>query len=155
MKALVFHKPGDVRVDTVTDPQIKDPGDAILRVTATAICGSDLHIYNGLIPQARPLVLGHEFMGIVEEVGRGVTKLKKGDRVIVPFPVACGQCFFCALDLPGHCERSNPELLGLVGSGRLRADDIITHSLPLARAPHGYEVFCKKLEACVKVVLTP
>ncbi|MFT3771656.1 MAG: zinc-dependent alcohol dehydrogenase [Minicystis sp.] len=115
MRALVFHKPGDVRVDTVADPQIKDPGDAIVRVTATAICGSDLHIYNGLIPQARPLVLGHEFMGIVEEVGPEVTKLKKGDRVIVPFPVACGHCFFCARELPGHCERSNPEHYGPEG----------------------------------------
>jgi S-(hydroxymethyl)glutathione dehydrogenase/alcohol dehydrogenase len=115
MKALVFHKPSDVRVDTVDDPRIEEPTDAIVRVTATAICGSDLHIYNGYFPQPRPLVLGHEFMGIVEEVGSSVEKLRKGDRVVVPFPIACGACFFCHLDLPGHCERSNPKHYGPEG----------------------------------------
>jgi threonine dehydrogenase-like Zn-dependent dehydrogenase len=115
VKALVFHKPSDVRVDTVPDPKIQEPTDAILRVTATAICGSDLHIYNGFFPQPRPMVLGHEFMGIVEEVGPGVTKLKKGDRVVVPFPIACGACFFCKVELPGHCERSNPQNYGPEG----------------------------------------
>jgi S-(hydroxymethyl)glutathione dehydrogenase / alcohol dehydrogenase len=115
VKALVFHKPSDVRVDTVPDPKIKEPTDAILRVTATAICGSDLHIYNGFFPQPRPMVLGHEFMGIVEDIGSGVTKLKKGDRVVVPFPIACGACFFCQLELPGHCERSNPQNYGPEG----------------------------------------
>ncbi len=104
-----------MRVDTVDDPTIKQPTDAILRVTATAICGSDLHIYNGMFPQPRPLVLGHEFMGVVEEVGAGVKNLKKGDRVVVPFPIACGHCFFCEHQLPGHCERSNPEMYGPEG----------------------------------------
>jgi S-(hydroxymethyl)glutathione dehydrogenase / alcohol dehydrogenase len=107
MKALVFHKPGDVRVDNVDDPSIEKQTDAILRVTSTAICGSDLHIYNGMFPQATNHVLGHEFMGIVEEVGREVTNLKRGDRVVVPFPIACGSCFFCQHQLPGHCENSN------------------------------------------------
>jgi S-(hydroxymethyl)glutathione dehydrogenase/alcohol dehydrogenase len=115
MKALVFHKPSDVRVETVADPRIEEPGDAVVRVTATAICGSDLHIYNGLIPQTRPMALGHEFMGIVEDVGRDVTKLKKGDRVVVPFPISCGHCFFCAHELPGHCERSNKKTYGPEG----------------------------------------
>ncbi|AUX39353.1 alcohol dehydrogenase [Sorangium cellulosum] len=115
MKALVFHKPSDVRVDNVPDPSIEEPTDAIVRVTATAICGSDLHIYNGFFPQAKPMVLGHEFMGIVEEVGSGVTRLKKGDRVVVPFPIACGSCFFCQKELPGHCERSNPKHYGPEG----------------------------------------
>lgn len=107
MKAAVFHKPKDIRVETVPDPAIQNPQDAILRVTATAICGSDLHIYNGAIPQARSMVLGHEFMGIVEEVGSGVTKLKRGDRVVVPFPIACGSCWFCDHELPTQCEHSN------------------------------------------------
>ncbi|WP_375436430.1 zinc-dependent alcohol dehydrogenase [uncultured Hymenobacter sp.] len=116
MKALVYHGMRDVRVDTVDDPKIEDARDAIIRVTSTAICGSDLHIYNGSIPQPRPMVLGHEFMGIVEEVGRGVgNKLKVGDRVVVPFPVACGTCYFCNHELPGHCENSNPDHYGPEG----------------------------------------
>ena len=116
MKALVYHGMKDVRVDTVEDPKIEDGRDAIIRVTSTAICGSDLHIYNGSLPQPRPMVLGHEFMGIVEEVGRGVGgKLKVGDRVVVPFPIACGTCFFCNHDLPGHCENSNPDHYGPEG----------------------------------------
>ncbi len=115
MKALVFHSPKNVKVDNVPDPTIKDNRDAIIRVTSTAICGSDLHIYNGMFPQPRNMVLGHEFMGIVEETGSGVTNLKKGDRVVVPFPVACGHCFFCNHELPGHCENSNPEHYGPEG----------------------------------------
>jgi len=115
MKALVFHKPKDVRVDTVDDPKIEEHRDVILKVTSTAICGSDLHIYNGLFPQPKPLVLGHEFMGIVEEVGSGITNLKVGDRVVVPFPISCGQCHFCNMDLPTHCENSNPEHYGPEG----------------------------------------
>jgi len=115
MKALVFHNPKDVRVDNVPDPTIQDNRDAIIRITSTAICGSDLHIYNGMFPQPRNMVLGHEFMGIVEETGSAVTNLKKGDRVVVPFPVACGTCFFCNHQLPGHCENSNPENYGPEG----------------------------------------
>lgn len=115
MKAVVFHKPGEIRVDEVPDPKLENPQDIILRVTRTAICGSDLHILNGLIPQAEPLVMGHEFMGIVEEVGSQVNVLKKGDRVVVPFAVACGVCFFCQHGLPGHCENSNPEKYGPEG----------------------------------------
>ena len=115
MKALVFHNPKDVRVDNVPDPVIKENRDAIIRVTSTAICGSDLHIYNGMFPQARNMVLGHEFMGIVEETGSAVTNLKKGDRVVVPFPIACGHCFFCNHKLPGHCENSNPDNYGPEG----------------------------------------
>ncbi len=115
MKALRIHGPQDVRVDTVDDPQILDQRDAIIRVTSTAICGSDLHIFGGGIPQPRPMVLGHEFMGVVEEVGRGVGNLRRGDRVVVPFPIACGHCFFCNHTLPGHCENSNPEHYGPEG----------------------------------------
>ncbi len=115
MKAAVIHGPGKVQYDTVDDPKIKDGLDIILKVTATAICGSDLHIYSGGIPQPRPMVLGHEFMGIVEEVGTSVKNLKRGDRVVVPFPIACGHCFFCNHELPGHCENSNPEHYGPEG----------------------------------------
>lgn len=115
MKAAVIHAPGKITYDTVDDPIIKAQDDIILKVTSTAICGSDLHIFSGGIPQPRPMVLGHEFMGIVEEVGKGITRLKRGDRVIVPFPIACGGCFFCNHDLPGHCENSNPEHYGPEG----------------------------------------
>lgn len=121
MKAVVYHKPKDVRVEDVDDPVIEHPRDAILRVTSTAICGSDLHIYNGLAPQLRPMVLGHEFMGIVEEVGDEVTNLKAGDRVVVPFPMADGTCWFCRNGMPTHCENSNrlagPEGALLKGKG--------------------------------------
>src|SRR3954471_36045 len=115
MKALVFHRPGKVSVDQVPDPRVEQPEDVVLRVTSTAICGSDLHIYNGFFPQLKAMTLGHEFMGIVEEVGSAVTKLQKGDRVVVPFPIACGACFFCNHQLPGHCENSNPEHYGPEG----------------------------------------
>ena len=116
MKALVFHHPGKVEVNDVDDPRIEDAEDVILRVTATAICGSDLHIYNGFIPQKNDMVLGHEFMGVIEEAGSGVKVLKKGDRVVIPFPIACGRCFFCQDGLPGHCENSNPHKYGPEGS---------------------------------------
>lgn len=115
MKAAVIHGPKSVKYDTVDDPIIKESRDVILKVTATAICGSDLHIYSGGIPQPRPMVLGHEFMGIVEEVGADVKNLKRGDRVVVPFPIACGTCFFCHHHLPGHCENSNPKNYGPEG----------------------------------------
>lgn len=115
MKAAVFHKIGDISVDNVEDPKIEKPDDIILKVTTTAICGSDLHIYDGFVPQLKDMVLGHEFMGIVEEVGAEVTKLKKGDRVVVPFTIACGQCFFCQQGFHANCEHSNPEKYGPEG----------------------------------------
>jgi S-(hydroxymethyl)glutathione dehydrogenase / alcohol dehydrogenase len=121
MKALVFHKPKDVRVEEVPDPRIEHPRDAILRVTSTAICGSDLHIYNGLVPQLGRMTLGHEFMGVVEEVGPEVTDLQAGDRVLVPFPMADGTCWFCTHGLPTACENTNrlygPEGALLKGKG--------------------------------------
>jgi len=109
MRALVWHSTGDVRHETVPDPQIVDPTDAIVRITATCICGSDLHLYDGYMPTMEEGdVLGHEPMGIVEEVGAGVTKLKKGDRVVVPFTISCGQCWFCQHGLFSLCDTSNP-----------------------------------------------
>ena len=116
MKALVFHKPKDIRYEDVPDPKIEHVRDAVIRVTATSICGSDLHFYNGYVPQAGTMIPGHEFMGIVEEVGPRVGNLKKGDRVVVPFPIACGQCWFCEHGYPTHCERSNPKHYGPDGS---------------------------------------
>jgi S-(hydroxymethyl)glutathione dehydrogenase/alcohol dehydrogenase len=115
MKALVFHKPKDVKVEQVEDPKIEVQTDMIIKVTSTAICGSDLHIYNGFFPQKNKQVLGHEFMGEVVETGNEVKRFKKGDRVIVPFAIACGSCFFCRHDLTPHCENSNPENYGPEG----------------------------------------
>jgi S-(hydroxymethyl)glutathione dehydrogenase/alcohol dehydrogenase len=115
MKAAVFHKPGDISYDTVEDPRIEDPSDVILKVTSTAICGSDLHILDGGIPQTSDMVMGHEFMGIVEEVGSAVKNLKKGDRVVVPFPIACGHCFFCQHGSSPACENSNYKHYGPEG----------------------------------------
>jgi threonine dehydrogenase-like Zn-dependent dehydrogenase len=109
MRALCWHGIRDVRVDTVPDPKIEQPRDAIIKVTATAICGSDLHLYNGVMPTMQSGdVLGHEFMGEVVEVGPGNTKLKAGDRVVVPFCIACGECFFCQKGLTSCCDTSNP-----------------------------------------------
>ncbi|MGB3208989.1 MAG: zinc-dependent alcohol dehydrogenase [Crinalium sp.] len=109
MKALCWHGSNDVRVDTVPDPKILNPRDAIIRITSTAICGSDLHIYNGFIPSMQSGdILGHEFMGEVVEVGSGVKNVKKGDRVVVPFTIACGNCYFCQQDLWSLCDNSNP-----------------------------------------------
>lgn len=107
MKAAVFHRPGKITCDQVPDPEIKDSRDIILKVTSTAICGSDLHILNGMIPQLENMIIGHEFMGEVVETGSDVTKHQKGDRVVVPFPIACGGCFFCQHELYPHCEHSN------------------------------------------------
>lgn len=115
MKAVQYKMPKIMSVDDVPDPKIEKPTDAILRVTSTALCGSDLHIYNGMFPQTKPMIMGHEFMGVVEEVGSDVRKLAPGDRVVVPFPIACGSCFFCHHGLTPHCENSNPGKYGPEG----------------------------------------
>ena len=123
MKAVCWMGKKKVEVHTVKDPEIVNPGDAIIRITRTAICGSDLHLYDGYIPTMESGdILGHEFMGIVEEVGPDVKKLKKGDRVVVPFTIACGSCFFCKKTLTSLCDNSNPnahiaeEMYGYSGS---------------------------------------
>ena len=109
MKALVWHATNDVRIESVPDPKILNPRDAIVRITSTAICGSDLHLLNGFIPTMQAGdILGHEFMGEVVEVGSENKKLKVGDRVVVPFTIACGRCFFCARELWSCCDNSNP-----------------------------------------------
>ncbi|PHV34098.1 glutathione-dependent formaldehyde dehydrogenase [Janthinobacterium sp. BJB312] len=109
MKANCWHGKRDVRIEHVPDPAILNPGDAIIKVSSTAICGSDLHLYNGVVPtMEQGDILGHEFMGEVVETGSAVRKLKVGDRVVVPFPIACGRCFFCEQQLYSVCENSNP-----------------------------------------------
>ena len=109
MKAVCWEGTNRVAVERVPDPTILNPRDAIVRVTSSAICGSDLHLFDGFIPtMERGDILGHEFMGIVEEVGPRVGNLKAGDRIIVPFPIACGGCWFCRNDLWSCCDNSNP-----------------------------------------------
>jgi threonine dehydrogenase-like Zn-dependent dehydrogenase len=109
MKAVCWNGRKDVRVETVPDPAIINPRDAIVKVTSTAICGSDLHLYDGYIPtMERGDILGHEFMGEVVEVGSEVKSVKVGDRVVVPFAIACGNCFFCRKGLWSLCDNTNP-----------------------------------------------
>jgi threonine dehydrogenase-like Zn-dependent dehydrogenase len=109
MKALCWHAKRDVRVENVKDPEILNPRDAIIKVTSTAICGSDLHLYNGFIPSMQSGdILGHEFMGEVVELGSAVNNLAIGDRVVVPFTISCGNCFFCNKNLWSLCDNSNP-----------------------------------------------
>jgi threonine dehydrogenase-like Zn-dependent dehydrogenase len=124
MRAVCWMGKKDVRVEHVPDPQILNEQDAIVKVTTTAICGSDLHLYNGFVPTMESGdVLGHEFMGEVVDVGRGVSNLKKGDRVVVPFPIACGSCLTCQRGLFSLCENTNPnawmakKLWGHAGAG--------------------------------------
>jgi threonine dehydrogenase-like Zn-dependent dehydrogenase len=115
MKAVTYRGPSRLEVRDKPEPRIEDPGDAILRVTRAAICGSDLHLYHGLVPDTRVgSTFGHEFTGVVEDTGTGVERLRRGDRVVVPFNIACGGCFFCVRGLWSSCERSNPnsELVG-------------------------------------------
>ena len=108
MRALTWHGRHDVRVDTVPDPEIVNPRDAIIEVTSTAICGSDLHLYDGVIPgMLAGDILGHEFMGRVVDTGPAST-LSKGQRVVVPFTISCGKCFFCERQLYSACDNSNP-----------------------------------------------
>jgi threonine dehydrogenase-like Zn-dependent dehydrogenase len=109
MKAVCWMGKSKIETLTVDDPKLLNPHDAILKITRTAICGSDLHLYDGMIPtMEQGDILGHEFMGIVEEVGSAVDNLKRGDRVIVPFTIACGQCLFCKKQLWSACDNSNP-----------------------------------------------
>ncbi|HEY5900792.1 MAG TPA: zinc-dependent alcohol dehydrogenase [Burkholderiales bacterium] len=109
MRAVCWHDKLDLRVESVPDPRILNPRDAIVRITATAICGSDLHLYGGFVPgMVKGDILGHEFMGEVVEVGSSIKNLQVGDRVVVPFPIACGNCFFCRKQMFSLCENSNP-----------------------------------------------
>jgi threonine dehydrogenase-like Zn-dependent dehydrogenase len=109
MKAVCWHGANKIQVDTVPDPKILNPRDAIIKITSTAICGSDLHLYNGLIPtMEKGDIMGHEFMGEVVEIGSAIKNIQIGDRVVVPFTISCGNCFFCNRDLWSLCDNSNP-----------------------------------------------
>jgi len=110
MKALVYHGPRDVRIDDKPQPTIQHPEDAILRITSTAICGSDLHLYHGTVLGMQPgQTIGHEFMGIIEETGPGVDNVQVGDRVVIPFNISCGRCWYCNNNMWSQCDRANPK----------------------------------------------
>ena len=183
MKAICWYGPHDMRVETVPEPQILNPRDAIVKVSATAICGSDIHFYDGYIPGfQKGDIVGHEFMGEIVEVGREVTNLQIGDRVVVPFTIACGHCFFCERGMWSLCDNSNPNarvaemMYGYSASGlfgyshiyggyaggqaEIERDEIdpsfvITHRMTLEDAPHGYAIFKNKEDNCIKVILRP
>lgn len=122
MKALTYHGAYNVEVDNVPDPILVEADDIILRVTATAICGSDLHLYRGKVPGMKSGdIMGHEFMGIVEDVGSAVTRVKKGDRVVIPFVIACGECFFCQKEIYAGCETTNDARGTLMNKKELRS----------------------------------
>jgi len=109
MRALVYEGPYRVKIAKKPDPRIEHPQDVILRITRTAICGSDLHLLHGFVPDTRVgCTFGHEFTGVVEEIGSEIRTLRKGDRVVVPFHISCGSCFYCQRGLTGNCENSNP-----------------------------------------------
>src|SRR4051794_40153066 len=156
MKALAWHGKEDIRCDNVPEPTIEEPTDAVVRITATAICGSDLHLYDGYVPFMKPGdVMGHEPMGIVEEVGSAVTNLKRGDRVGIPFTICCGACWFCQKGLWSCCDTTNrkPEiarkLMGHAPAG-LFGYSALTGEYPggqaqFLRVPHA-NVICLKVE---------
>jgi threonine dehydrogenase-like Zn-dependent dehydrogenase len=132
MKALTWHGKGDIRCDSIPDPKIQDGRDAIIKVTSCAICGSDLHLFDGVMPtMEKGDVLGHETMGEVVEVGSENKALKVGDRVVIPFTISCGECFFC------------------------KPSFVITHRAPLEQGPELYKTFRDKKDGCINVVLKP
>ena len=157
MRALCWHGHGDVRVDNVPDPELKEPTDVIVKITATAICGSDLHLYDGYMPTMESGdILGHEPMGIVVEVGSAIKKLKKGDRVVVPFTISCGECFFCKKGLFSACDTTNPNAkmaekmmghspAGLFGYSHLTGG-YAGGQAEFLRVPHA-DVGCLKIES--------
>src|SRR4051794_32137736 len=109
MKAVVFHGVGDIRLDNVAEPKIKESTDAIVRLTASAICGTDLHMIRGTMPGMKAgTILGHEGVGVVEEVGRAVTVIRPGDRVVIPSTIACGHCSYCRAGYHAQCDNANP-----------------------------------------------
>ncbi|CAO5247031.1 zinc-dependent alcohol dehydrogenase [Frankia sp. AgKG'84/4] len=125
MKAVVFHGPGDIRVDQVPEPKIVEPMDAIVRLTASALCGTDLHMVRGTMPGMRPgTILGHEGVGIVEEVGRYVRNFRPGDRVVIPSTIACGSCSYCRAGYHAQCDHANPN--GMQGGSAFFGGPIAT-----------------------------
>ncbi|MGH2353273.1 MAG: alcohol dehydrogenase catalytic domain-containing protein [Chloroflexota bacterium] len=169
MKAVCWYGKNDVRVETVPEPRIINPRDAIVKVSSTVICGSDLHLYDGYIPTMQQGdIVGHEFMGQVVEVGPAVDNLTAGERVAVPFTIACGGCFYYKLNFGAafgkgltlkmgqtHVHKYLRPLLERIQRGEIDPSFIIAHRLRLDEAPQGYATFKHREDGCVKVVMTP
>ena len=157
MRALVYHSAHEVKVDTVPDPVLHEPDDIILKITATAICGSDLHLYRGKVPGMKSGdILGHEFMGVVAETGPAVTRLAPGDRVVVPFVIACGDCFFCQQRLYSACETTNPSRGAILDKKQLRSGAAMfgyTHLY--GGVPGGQAEYARVPKANVGPILIP
>nr|WP_211161926.1 zinc-dependent alcohol dehydrogenase [Heyndrickxia coagulans] len=151
VKAVTFQGAKDIQVKEVDDPSLKKRDDILVRITSTAICGSDLHIYNGALPARPGFVIGHEPMGIVEEVGPEVTKVKKGDRVVLPFTVSCGHCYYCQHGMESQCDNSNPneevDTGGLFGYTE-RYGDIPGGQAEYLRVPFGNQMPFVIPESC-------
>lgn len=151
MKAVTYQGAQDVQVKDVPDAKIEKPDDILVRITTTAICGSDLHIYRGAVPTTKGYVIGHEPMGIVEEVGPEVTKVKKGDRVVIPFNISCGECFYCQNELESQCDNANenPALdSGAYFGFTERYGNYPGGQAELLRVPYGNFVPFKIPESC-------
>ncbi len=151
LKAVTYQGPKDVEVKEVPDPKIEKPDDIIVRITSTAICGSDLHIYRGSVPTRHGFVIGHEPMGIVEQVGPEVTKVKKGDRVVIPFNVSCGECFYCQNEMESQCDNSNenPKIdAGAYFGYTERYGDFPGGQAEYLRVPYGNFIPFKVPESC-------
>lgn len=151
MKAVTYQGAKDIQVKEVPDAKIEKSDDIIVRITTTAICGSDLHIYRGAMPARKDFVIGHEPMGIVEEVGPSVTKVKKGDRVVIPFNISCGECFYCQNEMESQCDNSNEN--PLIDSGAYfgfteRYGDFPGGQAEYLRVPYGNYLPFKVPESC-------
>src|SRR2546430_8876135 len=149
MRAVVWHGRRDVRVDSVPDPGIEDPNDVIIRVTSSGICGSDLHLYEVLGPfMTEGDILGHEPIGHVEEVGPAITNLRFGDRVVIPFNIACGHCFMCVQGLPTQCETTQ-----IRGYGKGAA--LFGYTKLYGRVPGGQAEYLRVPQAQFGPILVP
>lgn len=151
MKAVTYQGAKDIQVKEVPDAKIEKSDDIVVRITTTAICGSDLHIYRGAMPARKDFVIGHEPMGIVEEVGPSVTKVKKGDRVVIPFNISCGECFYCKNDMESQCDNSNenPALdTGAYFGFTERYGDFPGGQAEYLRVPYGNYLPFKIPESC-------
>src|SRR5437773_70761 len=125
MKAVVFYGVGDIRLEDVREPRIEEPTDAIVRLTASAICGTDLHMVRGTLPGMRPgTILGHEGVGVIEAVGADVRNLSVGDRVVIPSTIACGYCSYCRAGYYAQCDIANPHAAGAAHLGRRRVQGL-------------------------------
>jgi threonine dehydrogenase-like Zn-dependent dehydrogenase len=157
MRAVTYHGSYDVRVDTVPDPILQEPDDIVLKITATAICGSDLHLYRGKMPELKNGdILGHEFMGTVVDAGSEVTTLKKYDRVVVPFVIDCGQCFFCERQIYAACETTNPDRGAIMNRKNVRSGAAYIGYTPLyGGVPGGQAEYVRVPKANVGPIKIP